>query len=116
MNFAAVIGCALFLFFSLLIGAFYFQRFRWKRKQHHQQRNLGFYPTFSSLGQALNKLQQVARPQVGISMLEEDVVEADQNEEEIEGNGVQHLHRQLRQIRDGDSIEKLIVLLRLWRS
>ncbi len=114
MDFSAAIGCGFLLFSLLFICAFYLQRLRWKRNKRLGKKNLGFCPTFSSLGNALQRAQQLARPQTEIVMLKEDAAEED--EEEIARNGVKHLHRQLKQLRNGGEIDKLTVLLRLWRS
>jgi len=113
MDFSAAIGCGFFLFFLFLTCAFYFQRLRWKRNKRLGKKNLGFCPSLSSLGNALQRAQQFAQPQAEIVMLEEDA--AEEGEEEIAENGVKHLHHQLKQVRNGDKIDKLIVLLRLWR-
>ena len=114
MDYNAAIGCGLFLFFLIFACAFTFQRLRWKHRKRLGKTDLGFYPTFSSLGHALQNIQQFAQPQVALSMREEDT-EDDEDAEEIEKDGIQHLHRQLKRIRSGDGIERLTVLLRFWR-
>ncbi len=45
-------------------------------------------------------------------MQEEDAVEDAEDEEEIAKDGIEHLHRQLKKIRNGNEIDKLTVLLR----
>lgn len=116
MDFDAIIVCGFVLFFLFFICAFCFQRFRCKRNKRLGKKHPGFYPTFSSLGNSLQRLQQIAIPQVEIVMQEEDAVDNAQDEEEISKDGIKHLHRQLKQIRNGDKLDKLTVLLRFWHS
>lgn len=116
MDFNAVIGCGVVLLFMIFACAFVFQRLRWKRNKHLGKKHPGFYPTFSSLGNSLQRLQQIALPQVEIVMQEEDAVEDAQDEEEIAKDASEHLHRQLKKIRNGNEINKLTILLRFWRS
>ena len=114
MDFNAIVVCGLFLLFLCFCGAFYFQRLRWKRNKRLGMKHPGFYPTFSSLGNSLQRLQKFAQPQGTIAMQKDD--EADENEEELAENGAKHLHHQLKKIRNGGQIDKLTILLRLWRS
>jgi hypothetical protein len=116
MGFDAVIGCVVLLLFLIFVCTFAFQRLRWKRNKRLGKKHPGFYPTFSSLGNSLQRLQQIAIPQVEIVMQEEDAVGDAQDEEEIAKDGIEHLHRQLKKIRNGNEIDKLTVLLRFWRS
>jgi len=116
MDIDAAIGCGVLLLFIIFVCAFAFQRLRWKRNKRLGKKHPGFYPTFSSLGSSLQRLQQIALPQVEIVMQEEDAVEDAQDEEEIAKDGIKHLHRQLKHIRNGDKIDKLTVLLSFWRS
>lgn len=115
MDFNAAIGCGFLLFLGVFIGAFCFQRLRWKRNKRLGKKHLGFCPSFSSLGNSLQRLQQIAIPQVEIVLQEEDVAEDDEDEEEIAKDGIQHLHRQLKKIKNGDEIDHLTVLPHLWR-
>lgn len=116
MDFDAVIGCGVLLLFLIFVCAFGFQRLRYKRNKRLGKKHPGFYPTFSSLGHALQNLHQLAQPRIEIVMQQEDVAEDTQDEEEISKDGIKHLHRQLKQIRNGDTLDKLTVLLRFWRS
>lgn len=115
MDFSAAIGCGLFFCFLLFVCAFHFQRLRWKRNRRLGKKDLGFCPSFSSLGKSLQQLQLFAQPHV-LMTIEDDATEKADAESEIPKDGVQHLRRQLRRIRNGDEIDSLTVLLKLWRS
>lgn len=114
MELNAVIGCGVILLFIIFACAFVVQRLRWKRNKRLGKKHPGFYPTFSSLGSSLQRLQQIALPQVEIVMQEEDADTED--EEEIAKDGIEHLHRQLKKVRNGNEIDRLTILLRFWRS
>ncbi len=116
MDFNAAIGCGFLLFFILFASAFYFQRLRWRRNKRRGKKHLGFCPTFSSLGGALQRAQELARPQANVMMQDKDAAEDAEDKEEIARDGVEHLHRQLKKIKNGDEIDKLTMLLHLWRS
>jgi len=113
---AGAIGGVISFFFLFTAFAFYFQRLRWKRNKRLGKKDLGFCPTFSYLGNALQRAQQLAQPQVKMMMQEEDAAEDSDDEEELAKNGIQHLHRQLKHIRNGDEIDKLTVPLRFWHT
>jgi hypothetical protein len=116
MDFDAAIACSFILLFLFFWCAFYFQRLRWKRNKRLGKKHLGFCPTFSSLGNAFQRVHQLAQPQVEISLQEEQAAEDAEDEEELVENGIEHLHRQLKKIKNGDEIDRLTVLLHWWRS
>ncbi len=115
MDFSAILGCSFFLFLLLIVGAFYLQRLRWRRNKRLGMKHPGFCPSFSSLGNALERAQQLAQPQGRIAMLIDDEGK-DEDEEEIAENGLTHLQHQLERIRSGDEIDRLTILLCFWRS
>lgn len=117
MDFVAVIlGSLIAFFFLFTVFAFYFQRSLWKRRRRLGKKELGFCPTFSSLGNALQKAQYFAQPQAKMVTMVEDADEDPEDEEMPAKDGTEHLHRQLKLIRNGNEIQGLIVLLNLWRS
>lgn len=113
---AIVLGSLIAFFFLFTVFAFYFQRFLWKRRRRLGKRDLGFCPSFSSLGTALQKANLFVQPQAKIVTMMED---ADNDSEDDDGpakDGTEHLHRQLKLIRNGEEVGYLTVLLNLWRS
>jgi hypothetical protein len=105
---------ALFLCFLLMTGfcfgcVFFARRYLWRRKRRAKTLRRGFYPNAAMLGNALHQLQAIAEPQV------RHVVQGklDDHEEEDDETGpkdpTKHLKRQLRRIRDGEEIDRLIV-------
>lgn len=96
--------------------AFYFQRSLWKRRRRLGKKELGFCPSFSLLGNALQKANLFLQPQAKIVTMMEDADEDPEDEDMPAKDGTEHLHRQLKLIRNGDEIESLTVLLNLWRS
>jgi hypothetical protein len=93
---------------------FCWKRFRWRRRKRLGKRDLGFFPTYTSAGNALRILQVqiMAQPQVQ-HVLEEKL--DDEAEEDADGEPAdpeKHLHRQLRRIRRGETVERLTALRR----
>ena len=83
----------------------------WLRKRWKSGKRLGYYPSAFALGLAFQFMQCFHRPSVA------HVIEAKRNEEADEDqNGDpetkhKHLHRQLRRIRRGEEVGKLVVRL-----
>lgn len=113
---AAVLGGSILFFFLFTVFAFHFQRLRWKRRKRLGKKELGFCPTFSSLGNALQAVNRFAQPQAKIVMQVQDEAEDPDDEEIPAKTGPEHLHRQLQRVRNGDDAGKLTVLVKLWRS
>jgi hypothetical protein len=115
MDSVAVVLAGLIAFFFLFtVFAFHFQRFLWKRQRRLGKKELGFCPTFSSLGGALQKANLFLQPQAKMVTMVEDA-DASEDEDAPAKDGPEHLARQLKPIRNGEEIGGLTVLLRLWR-
>ena len=101
-----------FYAFVCLFGfAFFYQRYRWRRRKRRGYRHLGFYPTAGAMGNALHQLQQFAQPHekyVIAEMLDE---EADEDDAGGPDDPTRHLHKQARKIRRGEEIDRITVLL-----
>jgi hypothetical protein len=54
----------LYFFSAFFAIAFFFQRYRWRRRRRQGKSNWGFYPSSASLGNALQELSVMAQPQV----------------------------------------------------
>ena len=48
----------------VLLGTFYIRRARWRRRRRAGRKNLGYFPSASSLGNAMQNLQVLTRPTV----------------------------------------------------
>jgi hypothetical protein len=97
----------------LLCGAlFCLKRFLWRRRRRLGKSSLGFYPTYTSAGNALHALQAIAQPRAQYVLAEKFEDEADDDDEGEPGDPAKHLHRQLRRIRRGEKIERLTALRR----
>jgi hypothetical protein len=86
------------------------RRFLWRRRKRRGKRNLGFFPTYTSAGNALQALQGIAQPRVDHVLAEKFDDEADDDAEGEPDTPEKRLHRQLRRIRRGERVERLTVL------
>jgi hypothetical protein len=103
----------LYFFSALFAIAFFFQRYRWRRRKRQGKSNWGFYPSSASLGNALQELSVMAQPLVE-HVLEEKLNE--DTEDDSEGgpeNPVAHLHGQAAKIRRGEKLDRLTARRRL---
>ena len=91
---------------------FWGKRLLWRRRKRMGKRNPGFFPTFTSAGNALQNLQVIAQPRAQYVISEKLDDEADEDDEGEPGNPEKHLQRQLRRIRRGERIERLTALRR----
>lgn len=112
MNLAAFFVATPYVAVVVLLGTFYLKRARWRRRTRTRPEFVGFYPSASSLGNALHSLQTFTRPTVAY-VLEEKYDE----DMEDDGDGGPHdptrqLKRQLKRIRRGERVDTLIVRLR----
>jgi hypothetical protein len=100
----------LFIFSCCVL--FCVRRFLWRRRNRQGRRNLGFCPTYTSAGNALQALQAIAQPGADYVLAEKFDDEADDDDEGEPDSPEKHLHRQLRRIRRGEKVERLTVLRR----
>ena len=71
--YAFVLSCCL---------VFCLRRLLWARRKRQGKRNLGFFPTYTSAGNALQALQAIAQPRADYVLAEKFVDEADDDDEE----------------------------------
>jgi hypothetical protein len=98
-----------FILFALVV---HLQRARWRRSQRRGRR-LRFYPTAMMIGIGLQSLQVFAHPEIEHTLEQKY---ADEAEEEGEGDPAdpqRMLARQLRRIRNGETVDRLQVPLSL---
>jgi hypothetical protein len=112
MDFALGFVRGLYLIVFSCCIVFFLRRFLWRWRKRRGKRNPGFYPTYASAGNAIQALQAMAQPTVEYVLEEklEDQAEDDDNGEPDTPEKL--LHRQLRQIRRGEKVERLTVLRR----
>jgi hypothetical protein len=103
---------ALYVFVLVCGVLFYLRRFLWRLRKGQGRRHLGFCPTYTSAGNALQALQVMAQPRAEHVLAEKFDDEADDDDEGDPDHPGKHLHRQLRRIRRGEKVERLTVLLR----
>jgi hypothetical protein len=94
--------CVLFCLRRLLYG----------RRKRLGKRRLGFYPTYTSAGNALQALQGMAEPRVEHVLAEKFDDDADEDDKGQPEAPEKRLHRQLRRIRRGEKVERLTILRR----
>jgi hypothetical protein len=88
-----------------------FCRERWRRKSRRGKKNAGFCPSASALGFALQFMQVFYRPSVSYVL---EARQHDETEEETSGDPetlTKQLDRQLRRIRRGEPLERIILRL-----
>jgi len=113
LNLDLILLRGFYAFMAFFTVAFFFQRYRWRHRKHKGKSRWGFYPSSSSLGNALQGLSVMAQPQV------EHVLEEKLNEDtEDDSKGgpedpVAHLHRQAAKIRRGEKLDRLTARRRL---
>jgi hypothetical protein len=112
MDFALGYVRGLYAFVLLCCVLFGLRRFLWRRTKRQGRRNLGFCPTYTSAGNALQALQVMAQPRAGYVLTEKFDDTADDDDEGGPDTPDKHLHRQLRRIRRGEKVERLTVLRR----
>jgi hypothetical protein len=98
----------LVVFLLLAVCAFCIQRIRWKMKRRSGGNRFGFFPTYTSAGNAFQQLQMLAEPQTG-HVIEEKAVDEAEEDDDGEPEDEANLMHQLRQIRNGDRSVQLVV-------
>ena len=113
LNFDLMLLRGLFIFTAFVTVAFFFQRYRWRRRKRKGKSNWGFYPSSASMGNALQELSVIAAPQVEHVLEEKLNEDAEDDSEGGPENPVAHLHRQAAKIRRGEKLDRLTARRRL---
>jgi hypothetical protein len=98
----------LVIFLLLTVCAFYIQRALWRKNRRSGGNRFGFFPTYTSAGNAFQQLQMLAEPRIEYVIQEKAIDEGEEDdggEPEDEAN----LMHQLRRIRSGDRSLRLVV-------
>jgi hypothetical protein len=98
LNLDVMLLGGLYFFSAFFAIAFFFQRYRWRRRKRQGKSNWGFYPSSASLGNALQELSVMAQPQVEHVLEEKLNEDAEDDSEGGPENPVAHLHRQAAKI------------------
>ncbi len=98
----------LVVFVLLTVCAFYIQRALLRKYRRSAGNRFGFFPTYTSAGNAFQQLQMLAEPQTEHVIQEKAIDEAEENDDS-EPEDEANLMHQLRQIRNGDRSSQLVV-------
>jgi hypothetical protein len=114
---AASVWVALFTGVPLLgvpafLLIFYFRRAIWRQKKRPGRKHLGFSTSTFTLGIALQHLQALTHPNVEYVIQEIYDEAADQDDQGDPDDPKTQLKRQLRRIRLGQPVDRLILRLR----
>jgi hypothetical protein len=104
----AMLSCIAVLF-ALVV---YIHRARWRRSQRRGRR-IRFYPTTMMIGLALQNLQVFAHPEIDHTLEQKYADEAVEEDEGDPADPQRMLARQLRRIRNGETVDRLQVPLSL---
>jgi hypothetical protein len=112
MDFGSGLLVGFWLFIVFVGCAFFFQRFRWRRRKRLGRRHLGFYPSSTSMGNALQQLQIFTQPRAEYVLQEKFDEDADEDDVGGPEDPTGHFRRQVTRIRRGEEVDQLTVLLR----
>ena len=101
------------IFFAFaVVASFFLQRMRYRYHLRRGKKNPGFYPTLVILGNAFQRLQKLGEPGLKFVLEEKSDDSGDEDEDADPSDPMQHLHRQLRRIRNGEKVDQLTTRLR----
>ena len=113
LNLDLMLPCGFFALMALFTTFFLFQRYRWRRRKRKGKSNWGFYPSSSSLGNALQQLSVFAQPRVQYVLEEKLKEDAEDDSEGGPEDPVAHLHRQAAKMRRGKKVDQFSAWRRL---
>ena len=109
-----ILFAALYALLFVFLVLFFFQRIRYKRRRRRGAKHLGFYPTTTSLGNALHHLQRISQPRVQhviMQQLDEDGdADGDDADPDLSTDPVRHLRLQSAKIRRGEMLDRLTAM------
>jgi hypothetical protein len=95
-------------FVLLAVSAFYIQRVLWRKNRRSGANRFGFFPTYTSAGNAFQQLQMLAEPQTE-HVIQEKAIDEAEEDDDGEPEGEANLILQLRKVRNGDRSSRLVV-------
>ncbi|WP_263382785.1 hypothetical protein [Granulicella arctica] len=107
-----ILFAALYAFLFVVLVLFFFQRIRYKRRRRRGAKHLGFYPTTTSLGNALHQLQRISQPRVQHVIMQQldEEADGDDADSDLPIDPVRHLRRQAAKIRRGEMLDRLTAM------
>jgi hypothetical protein len=110
-SFCSMLLASPFLAIVAILAYYQIQRSAWKRKKQKGRRTLGFCPSSAALGAVFLVITTFYRPRMEYAIqarLQEEVEEDDEGDPETP---LKHFSRQLRRIRRGEPVERLVFRL-----
>ncbi len=109
MSFDTLILAQLWAILAIFGAVFLMRRLVWRLRGR-----FGFYPSGAALGNALQRLQVIAQPEVRYVIREkegESVDGEDSGDPDYPIDPIAHLHRQARRIRRGEEVERITAVV-----
>jgi hypothetical protein len=100
-----------FLSVALILAHYFLRRFLWRRSKRHGSTRLGFCPSSFALGMAFQFIQVFHRPSMVYVLEAKRDEEADEDDNGDPETLTRQLSRQLRRIRRGDHVDRLVLRL-----
>jgi hypothetical protein len=100
-----------FLAIVLILAYYVLRRAVWRQGKRLGWKSLGYYPSSFALGMALQFTQVFHRPSMAYVLEARQNEDADEDDEGDPENLRKQLHRQLRRIRRGEHVERLVLRL-----
>ena len=94
-----------------ILAHYQLRRVAYRRNRRRGRRKLGYYPSSFALGLVLQFVQVYWRPSVAYVMEEKQEEDADEDDEGDPENLKKQLDRQLKKIRRGEPVERLVLRL-----
>jgi hypothetical protein len=95
----------------VILAHYMLRRAAWRRSRRLGRRRLGYYPSSFALGMALQFIQVFHRPSMAYVLEAKQDEEADADDSGGPESLARQLHRQLRRIRHGEFVERLVLRL-----
>jgi hypothetical protein len=111
-SWSTLLNAAPFLCLAPFFVLFYLRRAGWKRRRRLGKKSLGFSPSTFTLGIALQNLQAFTHPNVEYVLQEKYDEDADEDGNGDPDDPKEQMKRQLRRIRLGQSVDRLILRLK----
>jgi hypothetical protein len=100
-----------FLAIFVILLHYFLKRFLWRRGKRMGRSSLGYYPASFALGMALQFMQVYWKPSVAYVLEEKQEEDADEDDDGDPENLKKQLDRQLKKIRRGEQIDRLVLRL-----
>ncbi|MFZ1085685.1 MAG: hypothetical protein WAN35_12030 [Terracidiphilus sp.] len=99
------------LAFVVILAHYHLRRISFRRNRRRGKRNWGYYPSSIALGSVLQFMQANYQPSVEYVIEEKQHENADEDDEGDPENLKKQLDRQLKNIRRGEHVDRLVLRL-----